>query len=101
MVSSMNRLSILVFFLLTGLGLEAQTFSSITISTVPNGARFSVDSQTYNDAATFVWPTGSEHVLAFIGDANQTNPIQTSLDGLTQYTFNGWVDNAGLLVPGK
>ena len=94
MVSSMNRFYFLLLFLLAGFGLEGQTFSTITISTNPNGARFSVDGQVYNYAVTLVWPTGSEHVLDFIN-----GPVQTSTDGLTQYTFGGWVDNAGLLVP--
>jgi uncharacterized protein (TIGR03437 family) len=90
----MKRLSLIMVLFLTGLGLEAQTSSSITISTVPSGALFSVDGQTYNYAVTFVWPTGSEHILDFI-----QGPLQTSFDGLTEYLFNGWVDNAGLLVP--
>jgi uncharacterized protein (TIGR03437 family) len=98
MVSYMNRLFFLLLFLLTGLGLEAQTFSSIIISTNPNGARYSVDGQMYNYTQTFVWPTGSEHILQFITDSNQ-GVLQTTLDGLTQYRFSGWVDNAGLLVP--
>ncbi len=90
----MNRFYFLLLFLLAGFGLEGQTFSTITISTNPNGARFSVDGQVYNYAVTFAWPTGSEHVLDFID-----GPIQTSTDGLTEYQFTGWVDNAGLLVP--
>lgn len=90
----MNRLFLIPLFLLAGLGLEAQSFTSITVATVPNGAIFSVDGQDYNNATTFVWATGSEHILAFIGGTQQQ-----SLDGLTEWQFQGWVDNAGLLVP--
>jgi uncharacterized protein (TIGR03437 family) len=106
MVSSMNRLSLLIFFSLAGLCLEAQTFSTITISTVPNGARFMVDGQQYNSAATLSWPVGSTHILMFVtdplqaGNGNACNPgsnVQTSLDGSTAYTFAGWTDNANLL----
>ena len=94
----MNRLLFLTLFLLTCLGLEAQTFSTIQIGTVPNGARYIVDGQTYNYTQTFVWPTGSAHVLVFVGDT-QGGSVQTSLDGLTEYQFTGWEDNNGYLVP--
>ena len=103
MVLSMNRLLLTVFFAATGICLQAQTFSTITIQTVPSGAKFIVDGQLYSNAATLVWPAGSEHVVAFVLDS-QSNPqastnVQTSTDGSAAYTFNGWVDNAGLLVP--
>ena len=101
MVLSMNRLSLLVLFVLSGFGLQAQTFSSITIQTVPSGPIFYVDGQAYTSAATFVWPTGSEHIVSFLfnGGPNQPSNVQMSSDGGTQYQFTGWVDNAGLLVP--
>src|SRR5579863_1524112 len=104
MVSSMNRLCLLVLFSLSGFYANAQTFSTITISTNPGGARFSVDGQPYISAATFNWPAGSSHILAFITDPplpNQSSgTVQTSFDGSTAYSFSGWKDNAGLLSPG-
>src|ERR1700733_6504714 len=104
MVSSMNRLSIPVLFLLTGLCAHAQTSSTTTISTVPAGVRFMVDGQVYTQAVTLNWPAGSEHLLVFLTDPplpNQTanTSVQTATDGSAQYVFTGWVDNAGLLVP--
>ena len=100
----MNRLSLLVLLAATGFCLRAQTFSTITIQTVPSGARFYVDGQLYTSAATLVWPAGSKHIVSFQVDSpvpNQTSSgvVQTSPDGLKQYSFSGWLDNAGLLVP--
>ena len=98
----MNRSSILLLVLLTACCLQAQTFSTVTISTVPNGAKFTVDGQVYNLAATLVWPAGSKHIVSFITDPpapNQSGLAQTAPDGSAQYVFSGWVDNAGLLIP--
>ena len=61
----MNRLSLLLFLSFGGLCLEAQNSSTITISTVPAGARFYVDGQQYAHAVTLVWPAGSKHILEF------------------------------------
>src|SRR5713226_1771709 len=101
MVSSMNRLSLLLFLSFGGLCLEAQNSSTITISTVPAGARFYVDGQLYQHAVTLVWPAGSKHILEFATDASLSgqgnSTLQTSPDGTTGYVFGGWVDNAGLL----
>jgi len=99
----MNRLSLLFLLSLGGLCLQGQTSSTITISTNPSGARFQVDGTTYNAPVTFAWPTGSEHYVVFITNtplAGQTgNPVQTSLDGGTEYLFNGWEDNNTLVEP--
>lgn len=101
----MNRLTFLAFFSLTGLCLQAQsTLSNVTISTIPAGARFTVDAQTYMGPATFVWPAGSKHTLIFIidpADPTQATPpkVQTSLQFDRQYTFTGWQDNASLITP--
>jgi uncharacterized protein (TIGR03437 family) len=101
MVSSMNRLSLLLFLSFGGLCLEAQNSSTITISTVPAGARFYVDGQQYAHAVTLVWPAGSKHILQFATDASLSGQgstsVQTSQDGTTAYVFGGWTDNAGLL----
>jgi uncharacterized protein (TIGR03437 family) len=58
----------------------------------------------YNKAATFVWPAGSKHLVAFLTDPPllgqpANTAIQTSPDGSVQYAFSGWLDNAGLLIP--
>ena len=101
MVLSMNRLSLLLFLTFGSLCLQAQTFSTITISTTPAGARFFVDGQQYAQAVTLVWPAGSKHILEFLTDPvvpgqTQAN-VQTSSDGGTAYAFSGWTDNAGLI----
>jgi len=81
--------------------LQAQNFSSITISTAPSGAMFTVDGTSYTHAANFVWPQGSKHVVAFIINSPAGSPAltQTSSDGGTQYAFNTWAANNGLLTP--
>jgi uncharacterized protein (TIGR03437 family) len=104
MVSSMNRYYFPGLLLLTGLCVNAQTYSTTTISTVPSGVRFMVDGQVYTQAVTLNWPAGSEHLLVFLTDPplpNQTEntSVQTANDGSAQYVFTGWLDNASLLVP--
>ena len=105
LVSSMNRLSLFALLSVAGIGLQAQTtLSTMTISTSPSGARFSVDGTVYNQAATFTWPAGSEHLVVFITDpALRGQPantsVQTAPQGDTQYSFQGWVDNLHLTVP--
>jgi uncharacterized protein (TIGR03437 family) len=83
--------------------LQAQVTSTITISTSPAGARFTVDGTQYNSAAVLNWPEGSEHTVVFLTDpplpGQTTNNIQSSVDDRTQYAFSGWVDNLGLLQP--
>ncbi len=98
----MNRFSLLLLLTFGGMCLEAQVTSTITISTSPAGASFTVDGTWYSTAVSFNWPQGSEHIVAFVLDPTvpgQTTNIQTSSDGRTQYAFSGWVDNLGLLQP--
>lgn len=100
----MNRLSALILLCLGTLCLQAQTSSSITISTNPSGPRFQVDGTTYTAPVTFIWPAGSTHYVVFITDtppagSTTTTNVQTSLDGLTQWAFNGWQTNTGLITP--
>jgi uncharacterized protein (TIGR03437 family) len=100
----MNRFSLILLLTFGGMCLQAQTSSTITISTNPSGARFTVDGTMYFSAVTLNWPSGSEHTVAFMTDPllpGQTSPIQTSLDGGTTYSFSGWVDNLGLIQPGS
>ena len=105
MVSSMNRLSLLTCLSLVGMGLslQAQNASTITISTVPSGAKFVVDGQLYTGPVTLVWPTGSKHLLQFVTDPPQPGQtaasVQTASDGSAIYIFSGWVDNSGLIQP--
>jgi uncharacterized protein (TIGR03437 family) len=100
----MNRFSLLLLLAFGGMCLEAQTTSTITISTVPSGAAFLVDGTEYTMAAVLDWPQGSEHTVVFLLDPPKpgqttTSSVQTSPNGETQYTFSGWTDNLGLTQP--
>jgi uncharacterized protein (TIGR03437 family) len=99
----MNRFSLLLLLAFGGMCLEAQTSSTITISTVPSGAAFLVDGTEYTMAAVLNWPEGSEHTVVFLLDPPKpgqgSTTIQTSPDGETQYTFGGWTDNLSLTQP--
>jgi uncharacterized protein (TIGR03437 family) len=101
----MNRLSLIALLSVAGIGLQAQTtLSTMTVSTVPSGASFSVDGTVYNRAATFAWPAGSEHFVVFITDPilpgqPANTAVQTAPQGDTQYIFKGWVDNLALTQP--
>lgn len=100
----MNRLAVLLLSV-AGICLQAQSSSTITISTSSPGARFTVDGAYYTSAANFNWPTGSKHTLVFITDpplpGQTVSNTQTTVDGGTLFAFGGWVDNAGLLLPGQ
>jgi uncharacterized protein (TIGR03437 family) len=101
----MNRFSLALLLTFGGMCLQAQVTSTITISTKPAGASFTVDGTLYSSAAVLNWPEGSEHTVAFLTNAplpgQTTNNIQSSSDGQTQYAFSGWVDNLGLIQPGS
>ena len=63
---------------------RAQDLGSITrITTVPEGAEYTVDGQTYTHSMSAVWPAGSKHTLWV------PNTVQTSQLGM-QYVFRGW-----------
>lgn len=86
---------------------------SFRVFTEPAGAKFAVDGDIYTSAATFQWPTGSKHYVRFVQDlvptqlvfSNQTTPtlapVQLSPDGGSVYTFSGFSDANGLLIPGS
>lgn len=81
---------------------QSTMISSIRIYTTPDGARFYVDGQVYFASQTFLWPAGSRHVVQFpleVVDGVTTN-YQNSQDGTIRYTFGGWVDSGGNLIPG-
>lgn len=101
-LGSSTRLGLLVAAVLLGALLFPATVGAQTsefkVSTSSKGARFKVDGQTYVSEAIFNWPPGSKHVLEF--------PISVDLGGYqfsplfnARYTFGGWSDNLGLLVP--
>lgn len=100
----MNRLSLPLLLTFGGLCLQAQTSSTITISTnPPSGAHFLVDGTQYSSTVTLNWPTGSEHTVVFLLDppvaGQTTTAVQTSSDGGTLWAFGGWIDNNSLIQP--
>ena len=102
---SMNRYllsSVISVLLATPLWCQGP-LTTTTVGTNPSGARFTVDNEPYTSTVVFSWPIGSKHTLVFVtdpADPPATTTFQTSTDGGTVYAFNGWKDNAGLLVPG-
>lgn len=65
--------------------------STVTVSTDPDGAHFSVDGQGYNHAMSAIWPAGSKHVLS-VDTAVQFGALKT------RYTFGGWTYSGGPLT---
>jgi len=98
----MNRLALIAFILTSSTVVWSQQTAAtgqVSISTVPPVARFAVDGTIYTGAASFFWPAGSKHTLQFLTDFGQT--YQSSPDQTAEYSFDGWVDNAGLLSLGN
>lgn len=76
--------------------------STMRIYTDPPGARFIVDGQTYTSSTNFQWPAGSTHVVSFPMDApapGSTSVTGTQTSDIARYTFKGWMDSNGLLLP--
>ncbi len=70
---------------------RAQDQGSLTrITPVPADAQYTVDGQTYSQASSAVWPTGSKHILAV------PSPTQVQLG--IKYVFRTW-DFAGGTLP--
>jgi uncharacterized protein (TIGR03437 family) len=86
-------------------GVWAQSISSVMIGTVPGNAGivFAVDGVNYVATQTFLWPTGSKHILQFVftqDNSGNATPYQASLDGKTEYFFTGWTANGASLANG-
>ena len=66
--------------------------STVRVSTVPDGAFFSVDGQNFNHATSAIWPAGSKHVLS----------VDVEQDGLipkARFAFTNW-STGTLTLPG-
>ena len=94
----MNRLlsgRLFILTTLTAASMAAQNPSSATsVYTNPAGAIFYVDGQSYESAATFLWPQGSKHTLSI-------TPIQQASSYKARYAFTGWTDSTGVLTGGN
>ncbi|MBV8819346.1 MAG: hypothetical protein JO022_13390, partial [Acidobacteriaceae bacterium] len=113
-----NRSSWLLAALATTACLNAQQTNSassagFSVYTSVPGAQFTVDGQPYTSAATFNWPVGSRHIVAFVannipdtslistGSSATLSVLQYSQNADTAYAFNSWTDNTGLLNDGN
>ncbi len=94
----MNRLSsLLALAAVSAASLYAQdVVSSVSVSTFPSGAMFTVDGTQYTSAAFFTWAKGSKHTLTFV--ANSGPALQVNEPQGTQYSFGGWRDSKSQLV---
>lgn len=86
-------------------GAWAQTISSVMIGTAPGnvGIVFAVDGVNYVSTQTFLWPQGSKHIVQFVftqDNSGNNLPYQSSLDGKTEYFFNGWSANSTAIAGG-
>ncbi len=94
--------SLILFALLISSGAVAQSISTITIGTSPQGAIFIVDGSAYTSNQVFAWPTGSKHIVEFyFSTDNNDNALnyQTTQSGNIRYGFSSWTSNNGLLGP--
>jgi uncharacterized protein (TIGR03437 family) len=95
---------LIFLMLLVGVGVRAQTVSSVTIGLTLPGPVFIVDGQQYNTSQVFLWPQGSKHIVQFLYSVDETTgnpfPYQASNGDDTRWSFGGWTDNLGLLTAG-
>jgi len=56
----------------------------VVVSTIPSGAYFMVDNQTFHSAQSFSWAAGTQHTLV-VASTIQPNPLAP-----TVYTFQSW-----------
>ncbi len=73
------------------------------VGTSPSGAVFTVDGVNYVSTQTFLWPSGSKHIVQFVfsmGPDSTTLPYQLSTDLKTEYFFSGWTANGQSLAAG-
>lgn len=67
--------------------------SAVQVSTMPDGASYSVDGQNYSHAMSAVWPAGSKHILSVDSGEQDGGPTKT------RYSFKSWQYSGGV-VPG-
>ncbi len=93
--------------------LPAQEMVSVSVSTQPSGARYTVDGLQYIQPTNFVWPSGSKHVVSIVSPTyNSESHLRIcespSDSPLTQfdpsckarYIFSSWETSAGPLSTG-
>ena len=68
--------------------------TAIRISTVPDGAYYSVDGQIYTHATTAIWPTGSKHILS-------TDVEQDGIQQKARFSFSNWAFGGSTLPGGN
>lgn len=96
-----------------GLPLMGQQLVSVTISTQPSGARYTVDGEQYMRPTNFLWPVGSKHVVSIVSPTFSTQPnfgtceepgesgfIQYDPSCRTRYAFASWETSGGTISTG-
>src|ERR1051326_7984243 len=68
--------------------------SAVRISTIPDGAYYSVDGQLYTHASSAIWPAGSKHTLS-------TNLEEDAVQPKTKLTFSNWQFGSTILPGGS
>lgn len=76
---------------------------SVNVGLTIPGPIFIVDGQQYTSQQNFLWPTGSKHTLQFLLSVDEatgeTLGFQAANGDVTEWVFQGWKDNFGLLIP--
>ena len=89
--------------LLCSVGAWAQSVQSVTIGLSLPGPIYIVDGQQFTSQQVFLWPVGSKHSLQFLYSVDEFTGVtlgwQSANGDVTRWTFGGWKDNLGLLIP--
>ena len=99
----MKRVKLLSsLMLLASGGVFAQSSIGVTVGLSEVGPVFYVDGQTYSNTHTFLWPVGSKHLVQFpfsVDLNGNTLTYQSGTGDTARWSFSGWMDNPGLLIP--
>src|ERR1700731_3555743 len=93
--------SLPLLMLLASGGIFAPTVG-VTVGLTEVGPVFYVDGQQYSNSQVFLWPVGSKHIVQFPFSVNAlgaTLGYQAGTGDTAQWSFGGWADNLGLLIP--
>lgn len=98
----MKRTNWLLLLALTASGWASAQTTNITIGTNSNvnyGPVFIVDGVSYLTTQTFVWPSGSAHLVQFplsVDQNGNTTTFQSQQGDSVRFNFGGWQTNVGI-----
>lgn len=90
--------------LLASGGVVAQSTIGVTVGLTEVGPVFYVDGQSYSNTHIFLWPVGSKHIVQFpysVDLNGNTLTYQSGTGDTARWSFGGWIDNPGLLIPNQ